>query len=138
MLDKIIKSAYALGACDRLGEISDFTHLIDLFFSPQGQEFCEKYNYPSLDVFRQIKDDVKIRNIYVDQGHITLSGKQHICLVGNTSAVIQASGVAFVHTIILMHGSKATIKASNHAVLKIVNISGLEVTIHKDQTVVEL
>lgn len=138
MLDRIIKSAYALGACDRLGEIRDFPHLIDLFFSPQGQEFCEKYNYPSLEIFQQIKNNIDKANIYVDAGHINLSGKKHICLVGNTSAVIQASGVAFVHIIILMHGSKATIKASNHAVLKIVNISGLGVTIHKDQTVVEL
>ena len=138
MLDAIIKSASALGACKRLDKITNFRTLTELFFSPQGQEFCQEHNFPSLDEFRRIKDEVKDRGIYIDRGNIVLKGRKHICLAGDTSAEIEASGVEFVHTVILMHGSSATINASNYAVLKIVNISGSEVEINKDKTVVVL
>lgn len=37
-----------------------------------------------------------------------------------------------------MHGAKAHIKASNYAVLLIVNVGGCEVTIDKDETVIVL
>lgn len=137
-IDNIVHSAIQLGACNGVHKISDYRSLVAVFFKPQGIEFCKKHNYPSIDTFREVKDCVKMRGVYIDRGKIHIKGAKHICLVGNTDATIYASGVKWVHTIILMHGAKATIHACNYAVLNIVNISGLEVKIHKDQTVVNL
>lgn len=42
MLDNILKSASALGACERLDKVKNFHSLTSLFFTPQGLEFCHK------------------------------------------------------------------------------------------------
>ena len=65
------------------------------------------------------------------QAKIHLLSRQYV-------AEIEASGVDFVHTVILMHGASATINASNYAVIKVVNISGSKVEINKDKTVIVL
>lgn len=134
----IVNSAHNIGACKKLDKISDYRSLVWAFFTPQGIEFCEKHNYPDIETFRTIKDFVKSRGVYVDRGDVSLKGQRHICLVGNTHANVEAQGVKFVHTVILMHGATAAIHASNYAVIKIVNISGGNVEIIKDKTVVEL
>lgn len=134
----IINSAYSLGACSKLDKISDYRTLVAAFFSPQGQEFCEKYKYPSIASLREIKYDVRPRGVYVDCGDVVIKGKKNVCLAGNTHAEIYVSGVRFTHTVILMHGASATINAENYAVVKVVNISGGEVSINKDKTVVVL
>lgn len=134
----IINSARSMGACQKLNKISDYRSLVTAFFTPQGIEFCEKHNYPSIKTMRAIKEFVRSRGVYVDQSNVSLKGQQHICLVGDTHAHIEVQGVEFVYTIILMHGATATIHASNYAVIKVVNISGGKVEIIKDKTVVEL
>lgn len=134
----IINSAYSLGACRKLDKISDYRTLVAAFFSPQGQEFCEKYCYPSIEALRDIKDEVKPRGVYVDCGYVEIKGKKNVCLAGNTHAEIYVSGVRFTHTVVLMHGASATINAENYAVVKVVNIGGGKVHINKDKTVVVL
>lgn len=134
----IINSAHSMGACSKLDKISDYRSLVTAFFTPQGIEFCEKHNYPSIETLRTIKEFVKSRGVYVDRSNVSLKGRRHICLVGDTHANIEAQDVKFVHTVILMHGATATIHASNYAVIKVINISGGKVEIIKDKTVVEL
>lgn len=129
-------AALSLGACDKINGVSDWASLGRLFFTPQGQEFCEEHNFPSLEVFQQIKDDVRGLGVFVDAGSIELPRWQCVCLVGDTNATIEASGVEHAHTILLMHGASATINASNHAVVKVVNISGSEVIVNNDNTAV--
>lgn len=137
MLENIKSSALETGACKKINRVKGFPSLIKLMFSPQGIEFCEKYNFPSLEVFREDKEQVKDLNILVDAGDIEPSSRKYICLVGDTQATIHVSGVEHTHTIILMHGAKATINASNYAVVKVVNISG-EYSINKDNTAIAL
>lgn len=137
-INDIVQQAVTIGACGKVEKISDYRSLVSVFFSPQGIEFCEKNNYPNLETFRAIKERVISRGVYIDKGNISLKGKRHICLVGNTHACIDISGIQCVHTVILMHGATATINAYNYAVIKVVNISGGAVEINKDKTVVEL
>ena len=54
MLDNILKSASALGACERLDKVKNFHSLTSLFFTPQGFEFCHK-TIPSLEYFKLTK-----------------------------------------------------------------------------------
>lgn len=55
MLDNILKSASALGACERLDKVKNFHSLTSLFFTPQGLEFCHKNNFPPLGIFQAHK-----------------------------------------------------------------------------------
>ena len=138
MIDRIKQKAAALGACGKEKNVNTYQGLVNILFSPQGREFCTKHNFPSLEVFREIKSEVKRFGVFIDAGTINICRKRRVCLAGNTSAQIEASGVDFVHTIVLMHGASAIINASNYAVLRVENISGGEVKINKDKTVVVL
>lgn len=138
-IDEIMKSAALLGACSGSGKVSDWKSLVWLFFSPQGREFCEEKNFPELPMFREMKrHGISELGVFVDEGNVCRSNDKDIALVGDTCGELKFDENNVVHKIILMHGAKARIKASNYAVLLIVNIGGCEVEIEKDKTVVVL
>lgn len=138
-IDEIMKSAALLGACSGSGKVSDWKSLVWLFFSPQGREFCEEKNFPELPMFREMKrHGISELGVFVDEGNVCRSNYKDIALVGDTCGELKFDENNVVHKIILMHGAKARIKASNYAVLLIVNIGGCEVEIDKDKTVVVL
>lgn len=137
-IETIKMAAHKLGACGMEKNISSYRGLARLLFSPRGSEFCTKHNFPTLQLLQKIKNEAVAYGVYTDVGNIHLSSRKNLCLAGNTSAFIKVSGTRHTHTIILMHGASATINASNYAVLKIINISGMDVKINKDKTVVVL
>lgn len=134
----IMKSASLFGACSKSNGVSDWKSLVWLFFSPQGREFCEENNFPSLEMFQGMKEHVEEYGVYVDSGEVERSNDANIGLVGNTSATLTFDDNAVVHKVILMHGAKATIKASRYAVILLVNVGNCDVKIEKDETVVIL
>lgn len=136
-LEEIRISALRGGACRKVMRIHDFPELIKLMFTPQGIEFCQDHNFPSVEVFRKNRDSLEGLEVYVDAGNIALKGREYVCIVGDTDATIEAAGTKFIHTIILMHGARATINAKDYAVLNVANISG-EYSIKKDRTVIVL
>lgn len=138
MIEDIMKSARLCGACTGSGKVSDWRSLVWLFFSPQGREFCEEKNFPSLSMFRQMKTNVEPFGVFVDAERVVRSNDKDIALVGDTCGELTFDDNSVVHKVMLMHGAKAHIKASNYAVLLIVNVGGCEVTIDKDETVVVL
>lgn len=137
-VNEIMTSANVLGACQESWKVSNWKSLVWMFFTPQGREFCEKNNFPSLNQFRGMSDEITNYGVYVDSGNISRSNDKDIALIGTTSAELTYSGVEYVHKIILMHGAKARIKASNYAVILLVNIGNCEVEFEKDDTVVIL
>lgn len=139
MIKEIMKSASICGACSGSGKVSDWRSLAWLFFSPQGREFCEEKNFPSLSMFQRMKQyNVEQFGVFVDLGRVCLSNDKDIALIGDTCGELKFDENKVVHKVILMHGAKAHIKASNYAVLLIVNVGGCEVTIDKDKTVIVL
>ena len=136
-VDAIRAMALQTGACKKINRVQDFPELIKLMFTPQGIEFCQDHNFPSVEVFRKNRDSLERLGVYVDAGNIALKGKEYVCIVGDTDATIEAAGTKFIHTIILMHGARAKITAKDYAVLNIVRIGG-EYSIKKDGTVIVL
>ena len=136
-VDAIRAMALQTGAWKKINRVQDFPELIKLMFTPQGIEFCQDHNFPSVEVFRKNRDSLERLGVYVDAGNIALKGKEYVCIVGDTDATIEAAGTKFIHTIILMHGARAKITAKDYAVLNIVRIGG-EYSIKKDGTVIVL
>ncbi len=137
-VNEIMQSASLMGACAKSNGVSDWKSLTWLFFTPQGREFCEEHNFPSLEMFQGMRDNVSKYGVFVDSGAVSRQNDVNIGLVGNTSAELVYDDNTVVHKIILMHGAKAKIKASRYAVILLVNIGDCEVEIEKDQTVVIL
>lgn len=137
-VNEIMQSASLLGACAKSNGVSDWRSLTWLFFTPQGREFCENNNFPSLEMFQGMRDNISEYNILVDVGNITRRNDVNVGLIGNTSAELMYNDNTVVHKVVLMHGAKARIKASDYAVILLVNIGNCEVEIEKDNTVVIL
>ena len=131
----IIKEAVRLGACAASDGVTDWKSLCWLFFTPQGREFCEDNNFPTIRMFRAVKYSVMTHGVFVDAGDLTSKNRKDIGLIGKTEATLIYDDNTKVHKIILMHGAKAYIKASNYVVLLIVNVGNCEVIIDKDETV---
>lgn len=121
-IEDIIAGSKKLGACNSADGIKDWKGLIEHFFSPQGREFCKKYNYPGVEAFRAASDEIRQYKVYVDTDeHIT---NENAALVGHSTSTLHFSGVGQVYKVMLMHGAKAKITAGNYAVVRIDNISG--------------
>lgn len=130
----VMKSALELGACNQSGKATDWKSLCWLFFTPQGREFCENNNFPSLEVFRQMKPYVAPHGVYVDAGDIALKNNSHVAIIGETDAVLEYDDNTIVHKIIVMHGARITIKASNYVVINLTNVRNCKITIINDGT----
>lgn len=134
----VILEAVKIGACSGSNGVTDWKSLCWLFFTPQGREFCEDNAFPTIGMFRDMKDHVKEFGVYVDAGNITRQNDTHIAVIGDTCADLAYDNNTKVHKVILMHGAKARIKACHYAVILLVNIGKCEVEIDKDQTSIVL
>lgn len=137
MIQEVINKAISAGACAKMASTANIGELVDLFFSPQGIEFCSKNNFPDLSTFRGLKNELSEFCIFVDSKQIKSANNEFIALVGDTQGELIFDENKHVNTVVLMHGARAVIRASNYAVLNIANIS-CEAEVIKDETVIVL
>ena len=135
---EVMSNALSLGACENSKGVSGWKSLCWLFFSPQGMEFCEENNFPSIDTFRKLSDEVINYGVFVDKGKIKRINDINIAIIGNTNAELVFDDNTKVHKVILMHGAKAFIVARNYAVVRLVSIGNNEIKISSDKTSVIL
>ena len=130
----IIAEAIKLGACQQSGKATDWRSLATLFFSPQGREFCRDNNYPTLDMFRAMKEHVRPYGVHVEEAAFTRN--EDVALVGDAGrkSRLSFSGTDRAYKVILMHGAQATIHVSRYAVVRLENISGSFEVINEDGT----
>lgn len=135
----ILKSAIEQGACEKASKATDWKTLAWLLFSPQGVEFCETHNYPSLEQFRDISnEDIEQFGVYVDKGIVKGENARCTALIGNTRGELVFDDNTKVHKVIVMHGAEAFIVARNYAVVRLINIGNNKVDIHRHNTAVIL
>lgn len=131
-MDKIIRQLYAqatlLGACGLFtGQEKTLEQLVELFTSPQGQEFCIENRFPNIATVRLFKEyGVERFGIYIDAGVISLKNPKRAVLIGRTSATINIDTLAR-HEITFMHGARGTVNASKWAVARVKVAQGCNV-----------
>ncbi len=132
----IMKEAIAQGACSKSGKASDWSTLAWMLFTPQGREFCEEKLFPSLRMWREIKDSIVGKHpINIDAGEIRVNNPKNIAVIGDTVANLTYSGTDTVYKLIVMHGGKARVRATNYAVLLVVKIGDdCEIEYNNDET----
>lgn len=137
MIKKIMKAAQAAGACSKSEKASDWASLAWLLFSPQGGEFCITHNFPYPTMWSEIKRncDTTRFGVYIDEDYISLKDCENIALIGRTEAHLHFDRPDKAHRVVMMQGAKATIKATNYAVVNIITTGAdCDVTIDKDET----
>lgn len=116
-------------ACCMFKGTEDIEQIIKLFTSPQGVEFCQRYNFPEIQTLRKFQQyDVERFGVFIDAGSIALNNVRRLVLVGDTQATITCDNT-WRYEIIMMHGAKAEINASGWAVVAIINKTGCEVKV---------
>lgn len=138
-INEIMHEAIDLGACEKTNSVSSWKTLAWLFFSPQGIEFCQKNNFPTLSMFRQMDDEIASNCVFVDAGVVQRNNDSAIAIIGNTDARLVFDDPTKVHKVIVMHGARVFIVARNYAVVKLVDIGDdNKVFVNKDNTAVIL
>ena len=134
-IDEILQKALQMGACNKSNGVTDWKTLVWLFFTPQGIEFCQKNNFPTLEMFRDIKEEVEGFNVFVDAGVQKRSNDSCVALIGpKTKGELVFDDNTKVHKVIVMHGAKLDIVLRNYAVVRLINIGDNEIRRHKDKT----
>lgn len=127
LIAQIHAQAQHLGQCGKFTGSEDLNGLIDLFASPQGVEFCLAHHFPSLNTLAMFKPfEVHEKGIFINFGGLTISDRQRVVLIGRTSATINCNDNVR-YEIILMHGAKAVVNASNWAVVSVKADKGCQV-----------
>lgn len=129
-VDEILKKAVGLGACAKSGTATDWRSLVWLFFTPQGREFCKEHNYPTIEMFREMKENVKPYNVYVEDS--TKLVNEDAAIIGG-EAILSFYGVDRAFRVIVMHGANVTINVGKYAVVRVENIGG-KLTVKNDGT----
>lgn len=116
-------------ACCMFKGTEDIEQVVRLFTSPQGVEFCQRYNFPDIQTLRKFKQyEVERFGVLIDAGRIALNNVRRVVLVGDTQATINCDNL-WRYEIIMMHGAKAEVNASGWAVVSIINKTGCEVKV---------
>lgn len=121
---QILQQAKKYGVCSMFTGKETTSELMKLIFTPQGIEFCTKYNFPDINTFRQYKGSEAEQNgIYIDTD-ATRRNVEYVLIVGDTNAKLTYDDPTKSYHVILMHGAQAKIKASNYAVVFVTNKGG--------------
>lgn len=129
----LYEKALALNACDKFSGKENEKELIGLFFTPQGLEFCGKNNFPSMEDFRYFsKLSAQRQGIYVNAGPVSVNNKAQVAVVGDTEARLTYSDGSKRHIVVLMHGAKAHITATDFAVVFVYDFGGEVIKVTKD------
>lgn len=138
-IDEILQKALSLGACNKSNGVTDWKTLVWLFFSPQGIEFCEKNNFPTLEMFKEIGENVEPYNVFVNAGVQKRSNDSCVAFIGPKSkGELVYDDNTKTHKVIVMHGAKVDLVLRNYAVVRLISIGDNEVRKHRDKTAIIL
>lgn len=128
----IKKMALDCGACELIKGAESIVDLVALMKTPQGREFCKKYNFPTLDILRQHKDEIAALDVFVDAGNIEINNSDNVIIAGETEAVLRYDSTDKPYHATVMHGAKAKVIAYGYSLCQITLIGG-EVEKHESK-----
>lgn len=148
LLKEILQQAENKGACYKTSDVKDWKSLVNLFFSPQGCEFCIDNDFPSIDLFDRMKAYVAPYGVYINNhrdasssttdGDIFAHNKARIGLIGATKGKLLYDNTECVHKVMLMHGATADIIIKGYAIVRLITDGTCHVNIEKDNTAIVL
>lgn len=133
-IEEIKAMAREAGACGRIEEVTDMGSACRMLFTPQGREFAVKRGFPTLDMFRGIPASVLSREgIYVDRRG-SIVRRYSVAIAGESEVTIDADNTGAVYKVMLFHGAKARVNATNYAVVTVTRVGECECEITDDGT----
>lgn len=119
LIEDIKQQARLAGACDLVEQVTDMKSLAEVFFRPQGMEFCTKNHFPAGQTWRQLKEmGIERYGVYVDGGELTLRNPEQVALVGKTTARIVCDGQG-LRKVYLLRGASVNLDAYDWVVVRV-------------------
>lgn len=149
-IEIIKKRAKNKGACDKIDKVNTIASLIRYAFTPQFLEFCEANSFPSIEDLDALSKEYPLltnRRVYINAGINNLASKDgrvvsknphHVIAAGQTEVIMNCTYPDTTYYLILFHGAKARVTASDYAVVKVVEVGeGCELEfINQDETAI--
>ena len=125
ILDTIKAQARALSACERLEAVQSERELIDLFFTPQGLEFCQTNDYcPMVEDLQELALDSRVLIKPEQNRPILTQPAMLIAGVGNYYLTYKRRDDGTAHTLVLAKGASATLWLGRGALVNVYLIGG--------------
>lgn len=125
ILDTIKAQARALEACERLEAVQSERALIDLLFTPQGLEFCQRNDYsPTLEDLKAMAMDERV--LISPKPRTPIATQQAMAIAGDGDYYLMyrkpTDGLAY--TLVLAKGASATLWLGRGALVNVYLIGG--------------
>lgn len=121
---ELVLGAKSLGACSLADDVTNVREVFDTIFSPQGREFCKKYNYPTLNQWRGLRAFSERSEcvLLVDAGSVDVghTDETNIAVMGDTNATLTFTRPDKIHRVFVAHGAKVSVHANDYAVVLII------------------
>lgn len=127
--EQVYSEAKKFSACSLLKGTECTDELIELFFTPQGVEFCTTRNAPSLAAFRRFMGLQAVRGGFYIDTPIRAKNIAKLALIGHETVAELEYDETKGHKVVLMHGARAKITASGYAVVFVSCAAGTEVEV---------
>lgn len=125
ILDTIKAQARALEACERLEAVQSERELIDLFFTPQGLEFCQTNDYcPMVEDLKAMAMDERILISPNPSTPIATQQAMVIAGDGNYYLTYRKPTDGLAYTLVLAKGASATLWLGRGALVNVYLIGG--------------
>lgn len=134
-LQKIVRR---LGAC-RLSEgVETVEAFVRLLATPQGVEFAQNSNFPTLSYLRDHKEDAETYGLLLDRGVVDCN-EHTIVACGKTTVRLSTPDPTRAYYVVLMHGARLIGRVSGYAVLRVEIVGyGCREELQKDDTAIIL
>ncbi len=118
--------------CKALKNHETLQELVALLTTPEGITFAKQTKFPTLDVLRDktVKPTLLNHGIMVDRD-VNVSNIPLLFLVGKGHSHLSYDNNSQIYTLVVMHGHKASITATNGALVSLHNIDA-DVTIETE------
>lgn len=120
LVEKLYEAAKPFHPCSKFQGTETFDELLRLFLSPQGWEFCIKYDFPGNEQLGLIKSYIDdSMDIYIDAGHHALRNHKLVILAGNCDFRLDYDTLDYPCRVVLLKGARARIRAGGYAVVAV-------------------
>lgn len=134
---RIFELARPFGPCRMFKGNESDVDLLRLFLSPQGLEFCTKYDFLKAEHFADFPAGLLAKwGIYADTGNVAFINEETVVLVGRCSAMLEYDSLDYVCQVVLLGGARATIKARGWSVVRVHKAAGCECEVDRQDNAV--
>lgn len=129
LVGRVCQQALNKGACDRIKDVQSLSQLLELAFTPQGVEFCQKNAFPSSSLIQQLaqigtnRPDRKCMCIIVRNKPLEIWLSEETIVSGEkTKVYARAKYKQYINRILLFHGASLVLNVDPWVVVHITQI----------------